>query len=711
MFKNMTIGVKMSLGFGLITLVLTAAVLTTIWKVGESNKITNQLIELRAPTAQTSLSMQNGINHSLAALRGWIILGNDKFKVERAKAWSEELDKSLVAMKKYAVNWTNPKNVERLNIIEKNLKDFKLYQQEIEDIAQTTDNTPAIKILFEEAAPRAAVMVSNITKLIDLEAEQAATADRKALLGMMADVRGTTGLALANIRAFLLSGDAKFKNKFDKLWAKNIRRFGDLSDNAVLLSPEQAEAFAAFSSARVEFSPLPPKMFEIRGGKAWNLANLWLGTKAAPTAGVIMEELSGMVANQQQLMATDAAKAKSLSAALMNLEWLLLAGGLTIAIIITVFLPKNITRQITEPIKKVVMELTSAFSQLSAAAGQISASSQSLSEGSTEQAASLEETSSTMEEMSTMTKQNSDNAQEAASLAQKCSDSAGQGNVAVKEMCNSIDKMNSTSMEIVGSMSDSMDDINKSSNEIAEITKVIDSIAFQTNLLALNAAVEAARAGEHGKGFAVVAEEVRNLAQRSASAAKDTAVLITSCVDKAGKGTELTNRSKEALQSIVENVKESTDNTNTSLQEIIGNVEKVTVLTKEISTASVEQSDGVTSVNESIQQMDQVTQQNAATAEEAASASEEMSAQAQTLREQVDVLAKLVGYDVEEDELQTNRNDVSQTRHGQYQPSTIKGNGNGGTTRKQTMDHDDKPVLIPLEEETVSVQNHRIMDF
>ncbi len=711
MFKNMTIGVKMSLGFGLITLVLTAAVLTTIWKVGESNKITNQLIELRAPTAQTSLSMQNGINHSLAALRGWIILGNDKFKVERAKVWSEELDKSLADMKRYATNWTNPKNVERLNIIDKNLKDFKVYQQEIEDIAQSVDNTPAIKILFEEAAPRAAVMVSNITKLIDLEAEQAATADRKALLGMMADVRGTTGLALANIRAFLLSGDHKFKTKFDKLWAKNIRRFGDLSDNAVLLSPEQAEAFAAFSSAREEFSPLPPKMFEIRGGKAWNLANLWLGTKAAPTAGAIMKELNGMVANQQQLMATDAAKAKSLSAALMNLEWLLLAGGLTFSIIITVFLPKNITRQITEPIKKVVMELTSAFSQLSAAAGQISASSQSLSEGSTEQAASLEETSSTMEEMSTMTKQNSDNAQEAASLAQKCSDSAGQGNVAVKEMCDSIDKMNSTSIEIVDSMSDSMDDINKSSNEIAEITKVIDSIAFQTNLLALNAAVEAARAGEHGKGFAVVAEEVRNLAQRSASAAKDTAVLITSCVDKAGKGTELTNRSKEALQSIVGDVKKSTNNTNTSLQEIVGNVEKVTVLTKEISTASVEQSDGVTSVNESIQQMDQVTQQNAATAEEAASASEEMSAQAQTLKEQVDILAKLVGYDVEKAELQTSHSNKSQTHHEHYQPSTVNGNGNGGSNQNQTMDHDDKSMLIPLEEETASVQHHRITDF
>ena len=388
-----------------------------------------------------------------------------------------------------------------------------------------------------------------------------------------------------------------------------------------------------------------------------------------------------------------------------------LAGGMLILIVGVGYLVTRITGNVTSVIREIVERLTDSSTEITAASEQVSASSQRLAEGSSEQASSLEETSSTMEEISTMTKQNSDNAQEAASLAQRCNDSAGQGNVAVREMCNSIDKMNSTSIEIVDSMSESMDDINKSSNEIAEITKVIDSIAFQTNLLALNAAVEAARAGEHGKGFAVVAEEVRNLAQRSASAAKDTAVLITSCVEKAGKGTELTNRSKETLQSIVENVKKSTDNTNTSLQEIIGNVEKVTVLTKEISTASVEQSDGVTSVNESIQQMDQVTQQNAATAEEAASASEEMTAQAQTLKEQVDVLAKLVGYDMEEDELHTSRNKASQTSHEQYQSSTVKGNGNGGISQKIKRDNSDKAVLIPLEEETVSELNNRIMDF
>ena len=674
MFRNMTIGVKMSLGFGFITLILTAAVLTTIWQVKKTNAITNKVIDLRAPTAQASLSTLNGINHSLAALRGWIILGKDNFKDERAKAWSEEIEPAMADMNKFALNWTNPKNIERLKVIEKNLLDFKKYQNEIEDIAQTVDNTPAMKILFEDAAPKASIMVSNITRLIDLEADQAATADRKALLGMMADVRGTTGLALANIRAYLLSGDEKFKAEFDKLWAKNIRRFGDLSDNAVLLTPEQAEAFAAFSSARDEFSPLPLKMFESRGSKEWNLANLWLGTKAAPTAFAIKEQLDGMVANQKQLMASDVIEAKSLTASLLNLEWLLLAVGLTISVIITVFLPRNITRQITEPIKKVVKELTSAFSQLAAAAGQISGSSQSLAEGSSEQASSLEETSATMEEMASVTVQNANNAGEAAKLVDMCSVSADNGSKAVEEM------------------NSSMDEINISSKKIAEITKVIDGIAFQTNLLALNAAVEAARAGEHGKGFAVVAEEVRNLAQRSATAAKDTTELINDCVIKTGKGAELAGKCNDALQEIVVNVKKATD------------------LTQEITNASKEQSEGISQVNNAVQQMDQITQQIAANSEETASASEEMSAQAQTLMDQVDILSKLVGYDAEEDVLQTSRNNDTQIRREQYRPSVVRVNGNGRRV-KNSPNNTDLEAAIPMGENRIEEHSEHMSDF
>ncbi len=487
MFKNMTIGTKMAFGFGLITLVLTAAVLTTIWKVGESNKVNNKIIELRAPTAQASLSMLNGMNHSLAALRGWIILGKDKFKDERTGAWSKEIEPAMAEMKNFAVNWTNQKNVERLNIIEEKLADFKVYQQEIENIAQSIDNTPALKLLFEEAAPQAGIMVSNIIRLIDLEADQTASADRKALLGMMADVRGTTGLALANIRAYLLSGNEKFKEKFDKLWTRNVRRFGDLSDSAALLTPEQVEAFTVFSSAREIFSPLPPKMFEIRRSNEWNLANLWLGTKAVPTGFAIKEQLDGMVTNQQQLMATDVATAKSLAASLINLEWLLPAGGLTFSIIITVFLPKNITRQITEPIKKVVMELTSAFSELTAAAGQISGSSQSLSEGSTEQASSLEETSATMEEMASVTKQNANNAKEAAGVVNMCSTSAERGaglagkckddlQSIVGDVRKAVDTTKSSLQGIVDNVKKSATLTNEISNASTEQSEGIDQV-------------------------------------------------------------------------------------------------------------------------------------------------------------------------------------------------------------------------------------------
>ncbi len=815
MFKNMKMGVKMSLGFGLITLILSAAVLTTIWQVKKTNAITKKVVDLRAPTAQASLSMLNGINHSLAALRGWIILGKDEFKDERAVAWSKEIEPSMAKMKKFSSSWTNPKNVEKLNIIVSEMAYFKKYQQEIEDIAQSADNTPALKILLEEAAPQADILINAMTAMVDselkynstntLKASQIATgaeqlarvvsrqistdrayytknvigklkkeapdfkaganyhdhvgaialpatfvretseslgenagyrydllskwninkdmglrdeferkawnslsqdpqksyeefisvgsgveyryaiADianakacvschnthpgsakhdfkqgdlmgilvvsspvtnnpeigqillslsnnnaagervselalkllddvlaRKPLLGMIADVRGTMGIALASIRAYLISGNEKFKKQYEVAWAKNTRRFGDLSGKTELLTPEQLTAFNKLSSAREKFSLLPPKMFEIRGGKEWNLANLWLGTKAAPAGFAIKEQLDSMLANQQQLMAADTKESKELATSLINLEWLLLAVGLTSSIIITIFLPRNITRQITVPIKKVVVELTSAFSQLLSAAGQISGSSQGLSEGSTEQACSLEETSATMEEMASVTKQNANNAGEAAKLVEKCNLAAENGN------------------KVVEDMNSSMDEINVSSKKIADITKVIDSIAFQTNLLALNAAVEAARAGVHGKGFAVVAEEVRNLAQRCAGAAKDTTQLIEDCVTKTSEGATLTGKGKDALQEIVVNVK------------------KATVLTTEINNASAEQSNRIDQIKSAMQNMDQVTQQNAASAEETASSSEEMSAQAQTLKKQVDILAELVGYEVDE---------------------------------------------------------------
>jgi methyl-accepting chemotaxis protein len=263
-------------------------------------------------------------------------------------------------------------------------------------------------------------------------------------------------------------------------------------------------------------------------------------------------------------------------------------------------------RWVSSPMKRFIADLSQMSNQVASASDQLSSSSTSLSEGATEQASSLEETSASLEEMSSMTRQNAENADQANTLASESNHDAEVGSNSIGEMVTA------------------MAEINASSEKIAGIIKVIDEIAFQTNLLALNAAVEAARAGEHGKGFAVVAEEVRNLAQRSAEAAKDTATLIEESVGKSKHGTELADKCGEALAKIVDGSK------------------KVAALLSEITAASKEQAEGVEQVNTAVSQMDQITQRNAATSEEGAAASEELSAQAEVLRNTVGEIAILI---------------------------------------------------------------------
>ena len=347
MLKNMKIGTKITLGFTLISALLISMVTITIIKVNSTTKINNKVINLRVPTAMSSIEMINGMNHSLAALRGWIILGKDRFKDERNIAWTKEIEVSLKTMTKFSKNWTNPQNVERLNKITSYLNDFKKYQKEIEDIAHKVENQPALKILFKDAAPQADILISNITKIIDLELQQPATVERKALLGMMADVRGTTGVALSNIRAYLLSGDDKFKKLFDKFWKKNIKSFNDLKNNSHLLTKQQKKAFNKFSDAQKIFAPLPSKMFKIRGGNNWNIANLWLGTKAAPIAFKIKEELDAMIKNQKALMKNDIKDAHKSSSSLITLEWVLLIIGLLLSVVISISIRKMIISSIS----------------------------------------------------------------------------------------------------------------------------------------------------------------------------------------------------------------------------------------------------------------------------------------------------------------------------------------------------------------------------
>lgn len=355
-FSNLSVKAKLASGFAAITLILAAVVAITLFSVGGVGKDMSRVVDLRVPTSAASARMVNNINASLANLRGYMLTGNKAFADARALDW-EQIAKDEALIDVLSKNWTVPKNVAQWQDFKVTLAEFKVAQQQVESVAKTVDEQPATKILVQEAAPRATVMVAEITAMIDAEAKQSATRERKALLGMMADVRGTTGLSLANIRAFLLTGDQKFSDKFKDLWAKNERRFADLSSQRHLLTSAQRNSFDNFKAARTEFAPLPPQMFEIRGSKQWNMANYTLVTEAAPRAGKLLDILSGpgrktgdltggMVGSQAGLLQQDGAATAQSIATLKTLLWILLAVGTGASIGIVVIM----TRSIVTPI-------------------------------------------------------------------------------------------------------------------------------------------------------------------------------------------------------------------------------------------------------------------------------------------------------------------------------------------------------------------------
>ncbi len=258
-------------------------------------------------------------------------------------------------------------------------------------------------------------------------------------------------------------------------------------------------------------------------------------------------------------------------------------------------------KDMNDSLVSVVGQVRTGVDTVATASSQIAAGNLDLSSRTEEQASSLEETASSMEELTSTVKQNAENARQANQLVVSTADIAVKGG------------------QVVGQVIDTMASIKQSSRKIADIIGVIDGIAFQTNILALNAAVEAARAGEQGRGFAVVATEVRNLAQRSASAAKEIKGLIEDSVDKVDAGGKLV------------------DEAGKTMDEIVSSVKRVTDIMSEIAAASQEQSSGIEQVNQAITQMDDVTQQNAALVEEAAAASESLQNQAVKLTAVVSV--------------------------------------------------------------------------
>ena len=424
-----------------------------------------------------------------------------------------------------------------------------------------------------------------------------------------------------------------------KQYAVADEKLSKMANEEVGISSEKKSLLGKLKEAETAAASLPAKAQELGLANNAEAATITLIKKLRPVQKKWLDTLDELVTLEDKLNTQTAEEAsaafKAATTLMLTLGGLALVAGIFAAFAISRSLQKQLGGEpdyaasiagqiaagdLTSPIDlksgdnssllfemknmrdslvNIVAQERTGTDTIATASSEIATGNIDLSSRTEQQASSLEKTSSSMKELTTTVKQNADNAREANQLAASASEVARQGGVVVAQVV------------------DTMGSINESSKKIVDIISVIDGIAFQTNILALNAAVEAARAGEQGRGFAVVAAEVRNLAQRSAAAAKEIKTLIGTSVEKVEIGTKLVGQAGVTIDQVVSSVKHVTD------------------IIAEISAASQEQSVGIEHVNHAIIEMDGVTQQNAALVEEAAAA-------AQSLQDQAAELAKVV---------------------------------------------------------------------
>ncbi|MBL4810276.1 MAG: methyl-accepting chemotaxis protein [Phycisphaerales bacterium] len=655
---RLTIGKKLGFGFGLMIILNAMGGKIIYHKVKYVNTVQDRVVNLRTPTAITGVQLHNGINHSLAALRGYMILGSDKWIDERSKAW-DSLDQDIATMKDFSTNWTNPEKIQKLNEFITIMDEFRVAQQLVEDIANSPQEQPAMNILVNDATPRASIMLASITEMINQEKELEATPQRKALLATMADSRGSLAVGLSSIRAYLLTGDIAWADSFHTKWEINTDRLATLQENTSLLNPAQIEAFKKYSQARAEFNPFPDQMFEIRGSDDWNMAHKLLSSEAAPKAAQAIQLLDWMTDNQKELLANDE---KALNAGSHFLLTMVIVST-SLATIAGCFIAVLLTRTITKPIKNlikaidegqgdltmrvdesrsdeigelggwfnkfvinmqdIICQLRDSSQAVASASTQIAASSDEMAGGLQEQEMQTQQVAAAVEELSQSISEVASKSADATTASAESQHLAEDGGRVVR---STVEEMERISTEVNAS-AQTINALGEQSQKIGEIIAVINDIADQTNLLALNAAIEAARAGEHGRGFAVVADEVRKLAERTTEATeevsssingiqKETASAVTqieSSSERVGTGVDLANQAGASLETIV-----------------VGS-QSVQGMVQDIAAAATQQASASDEIARSVEGISGVTRQTSESASQASQAAGDLAKQSEHL--------------------------------------------------------------------------------
>jgi len=630
MFKNMKLGVKISLGFGSLIVIAVALGGLAVFSMTNVKSTTTRLAVQDVPEVAIANNVERSALQTMFAVRGYAFT-EDKTFLDAGQIKLADVKKYLAEAKGHAEKYNDEALRKNAAIAEAKALEYERLLNETVTITEALGKEKAASLVAADAYMKiCSEFLKEQEKLLDEEIDIATKATEATAEATAPATTAHAETPAASTPDATTSEAARLREEVRRITLCNS--IVDLG-NVIRVGTWQAIATRdakLFQETEKRFDEVTSKLDELKATTKLDthLKMIEDCRRAGQDyLGCMQRFLTNWVARENVNTTRNAAANDVLKAAEDTaLEGMKTAEeasgraagslatasttmiiGLSIGVVLGIIMAIFITRSITSPIRRIIAALTEGSEQVSSASGQVSAASQSLAEGATEQAAGLEETSSSLEEMSSMTKQNADNAQQANTLAAEAKKAAGTG------------------AESMGRMNSAIQEIQKSSDETAKIIKVIDEIAFQTNLLALNAAVEAARAGEAGKGFAVVAEEVRNLAMRSAEAAKNTASMIEESVKNSKNGVDIATEVGKVLDEIVQSVGKTTD------------------LVSEIAAASQEQAQGIDQVNTAVSQMDKVTQQNAANAEESASASEELSAQAESMKEIVGQLVAMVG--------------------------------------------------------------------
>jgi len=635
MFGRLKIAHRLYGGFALIVLLFAVSIVTTLWQVGQIDAITQRVIAVRSPTAVLATDLTAQVQGSLAALRGYLLTGNQSFKLARASNWSA-IDSDSQRMTALSKDWTDPANKQAWADVTATAAEFRKAQDETEALYSATDIKPAVTHLINEAAPRAdklldilagpddangvrnGGMVGNQRALLDTD--NAAIGSATDLLNLVQWTLLGLGVLLGAAIAFLTG------RSISSPLAGMTRAMARLADNDVSFdvpARNRRDEIGEMAAAVEVFKQNAIRVRDLNAAEAERAA---LAQQRATAMSALVGELGAVVTAavdgdldkriEAQFEDDDL---KSVASGVNDLVATVARGigetGAVLAAVAHTDLTRRVdghfkgafanlkhdTNAVVDNLAGLVRQLRKTSGQLRTATSEILSGANDLSERTTRQAAAIEETSAATEQLASTVAENARRAESASARADAASRTA------------------ESTGEVMRRSNDAMERISASSAKISNIIGLIDDIAFQTNLLALNASVEAARAGEAGKGFAVVAIEVRRLAQSAAQASSEVKQLIEQSTTEVSAGTRLVAEATHKLASMLDEVRESAG------------------LIRGISGATNEQSSAISEVSTTVRQMDEMTQHNAALVEETNAAIEQTEAQAVELDRMVEV--------------------------------------------------------------------------